>query len=86
MELLKKFPFDFEGKKYEIRVYYDEDIINIVAFLNNYPHNGFRYHIKVPGDRNLQKVLKKEPFSHLVDVAKDDITQKRWEKLLKDTD
>lgn len=41
MTLLKKIPFSFEGKFFEIRILLDDNTINIVVFHNNHPANGF---------------------------------------------
>ena len=36
MQLFKKVPFAFEQLVYEIRVYYSDAIINVVAFRNSF--------------------------------------------------
>jgi hypothetical protein len=83
MILFKKIPMKFEKKDYEIRVLYDDATINVVAFLNNYPFNGFRHQIQVPKKFEVKRVLKTEAVKELVEIAKNDIIEKRWEKLLK---
>ena len=37
MELFKKTPMTFDGEDYEIRVLYDDTLINVVAFQENHP-------------------------------------------------
>ena len=81
MTLFKKVPMSHENRDYEIRVLYDDSAINIVAFMNNYPVNGFRHRILIPRNRDVKEVLKKEPVQELIDISKRDITEKRWERL-----
>ena len=83
MILFKKIPMTFEGKEYEIRVLYDNNTINVVTFLNNYPANGFRHQIKLPKKCNIKGVLERDATTELVEISKNDIRQKRWEKLTK---
>jgi len=83
MLLYKKIPMKFEEKDYEIRVLYDDTTINVVAFLNNYPVNGFRHQIQVPKKFEAKKILKTDAVKELVEITKNDIIEKRWERLLK---
>ena len=57
MKLLKNIPFDFENKKYEIRILFGDNTINIAAFQNNYPANGFRRQIKLTKNSTPEKAL-----------------------------
>ena len=82
MILFKKNPISFENKDYEIRVLYDDKLINVVAFLNNHPANGFRYQIKVSKYFDVKKMLETDTVNELVEKSKNDIIEKRWEKLL----
>ena len=82
MLLFKKYKMPFEGKDYEIRVYYDERIINVVAFHNHYPVNGFRHQIIIPKKKNVEDFLDKEPVLELVEITKADITTKRWQRFI----
>jgi hypothetical protein len=59
---------------------YDDEIINIAAFINNYPANGFRYQIKIPKKVNVEKLLNLENFRELIEMSKIDIIENRWEK------
>jgi hypothetical protein len=81
MELFKKIPITIEGKVYEIRIYYDDTLINVVAFHNNRPVNGFRYHVQLPKKCNAKSVLEHHDFNELVQKAKDDISENRWDTL-----
>lgn len=81
MNLFKKTPLQREGKDYEIRVLYDERIINVVAFLNNHPANGYRYQVQIPKGCDAKSILEKHPVPELVEKCKDDIIQKRWDPL-----
>ena len=83
MILHKKYPMTFEGKEYEIRVLYDSVTINVVAFLNNHPVNGYRHQVKIPTEFDVKGILKMSAVKDLVEMSKNDILEKRWEKLLK---
>jgi len=74
----------FEEKDYEIRVLYDDTAINAAVFLNNHPANGYRHQIKIPKRFDIEKILQSDAVKELVDKSKNDITEKRWEKLLKE--
>jgi len=80
MQLYKKIPWDYKGKKYEIRIMYEANLINVVSFLNNYPANGFRYQVLLQKNSNAQNILKTENFSSLIENAKEDIKENRWDK------
>ena len=45
MELFNSIPFAFKEENYDIRIYYDDVTINVVAFLNGYRANGYRYQV-----------------------------------------
>jgi hypothetical protein len=81
MILFKKIPFSFEEKEYEIRVYYNDKLINVVAFCNNYPANGFRHQIKVSKKLSVNEMLEKDVINELVEISKKDILERRWERL-----
>jgi len=83
MKLFEKIPFTYEDKHYEVRVLYDDEIINIATFSNNYPVNGFRYQIKIPKKVAVEKLLNLENFKNFIEMSKIDIIEHRWEKFSK---
>lgn len=83
MNLFKKIPFSFEERGYEVRVYYDDKKVNLLVFRDNYPVNGFRHQIDIPKKSSPESFLKSGVIEELVQVAKQDILEKRWERLLK---
>jgi hypothetical protein len=83
MTLFRKIPFRFAEKDYEIRVYYDDRSINVVAFLNNYPANGYRHLVKIPKRCNVKKVLEKHTVEELIETSRNEIIEGRWETLSK---
>ena len=83
MRLFEKIAMTFEEKDYEIRVLYEDAIINVVAFFNNHPANGYRHQIRVPKKCNVQGVLEQGIVDELVELSKNDIIEKRWGKLSK---
>jgi hypothetical protein len=80
MKLFEKVPFTHENRQYEVRVLYDDEIINVTTFSNNYPANGFRYQIKVPKNVDIEKLLNLDNFRDFIEMAKNDIIENRWDK------
>ena len=83
MILFEKRPMTFEGMEYEIRVLYDNTMINVVAFRDNHPANGFRHQIKIPKKCDAKAILNKGAAIELVEMSKNDVINKRWEGLNK---
>ncbi len=83
MRLFQKIPFTFEGKDYEIRVHFDDRAVNVAAFLNNRPADGYRYQVQIPKNRDVGKILKGHGFDELVEACKKNITDKWWGTLAK---
>ena len=82
MILFKKIPFSFEENSFEVRVYYDDKKINLLVFRDNYPVNGFRHKINIPKKNSPESFLNNSVIEELVQVAKQDVREKRWERLL----
>ena len=83
MELYKDIQMTCDGKPYEIRVLYDERMINVLAFHNNYPASGFRHQIQLPKGCDIQGVLGQDIIDDLVEITKNEILENKWERLLK---
>ncbi|MCK5077886.1 MAG: hypothetical protein KAR38_16000 [Calditrichia bacterium] len=81
MKLFKKIPFSHEDKQYYIRIMYNDNMINVVAFYNNYPANGFRYQVQIPKQCNVEGVLEKYKVDDLIEIAKNDLNCRKWDKL-----
>lgn len=77
MFLFKKIPFVFEEKDYEIKMFYNADTVNIVAFRKHYPANGFRHRIKISKSLDMKKILQSKVIDEYIDICKKDITEKR---------
>ncbi|MEA1940251.1 MAG: hypothetical protein U9N03_06275 [Candidatus Caldatribacteriota bacterium] len=82
MLLYKKVPFSLGKKEYEIKVFYDEDAINIVLFKDHYPGNGFRHQIKISKNLVMKKLLQNNIIDEFIEICKRDISEKRWERLI----
>ena len=82
MILFKKAPFTFEEKDYEIKVFYNDKLVNVVAFENNYPANGLRHQIKISKNLPVKQLLEQDVIEELVELSKKDISEKRWERFL----
>ena len=81
MFLHKKVPYSFTEKDYEIKVFYNTNTINIVAFKNHHPTNGFRHQIKTSKKLVMKELLKNKVIDELIEICKRDISEKRWERL-----
>ncbi|MBN1294427.1 MAG: hypothetical protein JXB48_21500 [Candidatus Latescibacteria bacterium] len=85
MELYKTIPYQCDNLDYEIRVLYENALINVVAFRDNHPANGFRYMVKIPKKLDVLTILQKNPLHELIEMAKRDIQEKRWDRLMSTT-
>ena len=83
MELFETIPFNFEKDSYDIRIYYDDETINVLAFYKNRPANGYRYQIKIPKGYDVKNILEKFPVTNLVENCMSDIKEKSWEEFNK---
>lgn len=82
MELFNSIPFPLKEDNFEIRIFYNDVTINVVAFHNGYPANGYRYQAQIPKGSDTKNVLEKYPVPELVEKCKNDIKEKTWEILL----
>ncbi|MBC8465891.1 hypothetical protein H8D57_02595 [bacterium] len=83
MEYFKSIPYLLDGEDFDIRIFYETTTINVVAFLNGYPANGYRYQVQIPKGCNAKKVLGNYPVPELIETCKNDIKEKKWAKLQK---
>jgi hypothetical protein len=82
MLLYKKVSYSFAERDYEIKVFYDNNTINIVAFKNHYPANGFRHQIKISKNLVMKEMLQQKVIDEFIEICKRDISEKRWERLI----
>jgi hypothetical protein len=82
MLLYKKVSYSFAERDYEIKVFYDNNTINIVAFKNHYPANGFRHQIKISKNLVMKEILQQKVIDEFIEICKRDISEKRWERLI----
>lgn len=81
MYLYKQISYSFEKNNYEIKVFYDDNSINVLAFKNDYPANGFRHQIKISKNLVMEKILQQKIIDEFIEIGKKDISEKRWERL-----
>lgn len=81
MKLFNSIPYTFEEKDFHIRIYYNESSINVAAFQNGYPINGYRFQVKLPKKSDAEKVLEQHSVPYLVKMCKDAIQLKKWDSL-----
>jgi len=82
MKLLHKEPFEFEDKSYEVRIYSEGWKFTIKIYLNGNPANGYKYSVDLPTAFDLQKIHSVDAIQKLVELAKDDIRNKTWERFV----
>jgi hypothetical protein len=78
MELFNSTTYRFENNEFQIRTYYDDTCINVIAFLNGHPASGFRYQVKLPKNCAVKKILQNAPLNELVEKCKNDINENKW--------
>lgn len=83
MQLLKKVPLTYQNKDYEIRVLFEDNMINAVIFHDNRPANGYRHRILLPKNCNIEKMLATEIVDELIEISKSDVIEGRGDKLTK---
>ncbi len=81
MELYKKTKLKWNNEIYEIRVLYDDRLINVLAFHNNHPANGFRHQVRLRKNCNVQEILEQDIVGELVQISKNEIVENKWEKI-----
>jgi hypothetical protein len=81
MELYKKTPLKWNNENYEIRVLYDDSLINVLTFHKNHPANGFRHQIRLPKGCNVEEILGQDIVGELVGISKNEIVKDSWGKL-----
>ena len=81
--MFEKREFEFENKKYEIRISSDGWITNIRVFLDGKPANGYSYAVELPIILDAKHgKLPIDPKEDLIETAKRDIEEKRYERYL----
>ncbi|MBN1392635.1 MAG: hypothetical protein JW947_07510 [Sedimentisphaerales bacterium] len=80
MKLLHKEPFEFEDKSYEVRIYSEGWKLSVRIYANGIPANGYNYCIDLPTAFDLQKIHSVDAIQKLVEIAKEDIQNKTWER------
>ena len=83
MKLMKKIPFAFEENSYEIRILFGNNTITIAAFYQNHPANCYRHSIKMLKHFDPEKIVETEAVKELVEISRNDIIEKKQEKLMK---
>jgi len=81
MKLLKTIPFSCDDTSYEVRILLDNTIINIVVFQGSHPATQYRHHVLIPKTADPAKIIETDAFDETVALARQDIEEKRWERL-----
>ena len=83
MQVLKKVPFEHNGKEYEVVVFGTENGFEVRALFNSQPVNGYRYSVDLDTCIDFSMVTGGKLLDHLIDMAIDDVRSGRWEAFLK---
>lgn len=77
-------PFTANDKNYEIRLTCDGATVQLRAFdkETGKPANGYLYSVDINAVHNLKVLAEIDVIKDLIKRAKDDVMQKRWERLL----
>lgn len=82
MDIMKRVPFEFEGKQYEILVTKHEDGYKVRAYIGNKPANPWVYSVDYETSMDFQYTIGEPAYEHLIKSAKSDVVNKRLETLL----
>lgn len=74
--------FTANGKDYEIQVKCDGQELEIRAYHAGHPANGYSYHITLTTAHDLKVLAEQEAVKELIYIAKNDVIEQRYEKLL----
>ncbi len=82
---MKKKEFVFEDKNYEVRSWLQDDneTYTVKVFLNNEPANGYNYDVLIENVNDSKRgKFPQDLLKDLVDLAENDIKEKKWEKYI----
>lgn len=81
--MYKKCNFRHDGKEYEIRIQSDGNKINVRAYLNDKPANGYTYSVEVVDQVDAKKSgVLIDPVECLIETASSDVKNGIWEEYL----
>ena len=83
MRLFRSIPVRVGGEDFEIRVYYEENLINVLAFHRGRPANGYRHQVQVPKECNIAELLERYPVPELVASCRNDLETGTWNTVQK---
>ena len=82
---MEKKEFVFEDNNYEVRSWLQDDneTYTVKVFLNNEPANGYNYDVSIEDINDSKKgKFPQALLKDLVDLAENDIKEKKWEKYI----
>lgn len=82
MHLIKELIFTHANEEYAVRAISDGATIHIRVFKGRQPANGYRYSIDVNTSFDFGQYFGQNGMDHMMDGAKDDVIEGRWEKYL----
>jgi hypothetical protein len=84
LPLARTVPFSHKGRNYEIRVFSDGHNMVVKAFEGNREANGYSHSVTFPVAVDLKHETGVDAIDVLIDDAKKDIVEERWEKYVLD--
>ena len=82
MKILDTIKYDYHGKNYEIRILQVTNGYIVRAFLNGKPANGYSYSVDFYTQIEFEWIKNSSVYSHLIEIAKQDIASGRWDKFI----
>jgi len=80
--IVERHPFEAHGKTYEVRITLDGADLCVRAYQSGRPANGYSYHVDLETGHDFKLLKGKDAVNELVRMAKEDVIQKRYERLL----
>ena len=81
MQLFKTYPFEFDDEKYEVRIFHNDKLINVVVFKEKHPATGIRHQIQIPETMEIEKILNSNSMNHFIELSKKEISDNLWKHL-----
>ena len=74
--------FTAGGKDYEIQVQCTGRELDVRAFHNGQPANGYSYHVTLETAHDLSVLAGQDAVKELIAIAKNDVMEQRYERLI----
>lgn len=80
MEMIRSETFEFEGKTYDLLVFFDGEKWSVLAYLGKQRANPYIYSVEVMTAVAFYRKFGDPAIDHLLEFAREDIRNKTWER------